>query len=163
LYDCLATVLDISSPAQAAPEVPRARKLLPNARILVAEDNAVNQRVLLRLLDKIKCRVDVAANGLEALEAIKRLPYDLILSDCQRPEMDGFTATRMIRNHENSQGETARRIPIVALTANAMQGDRAKCLEAGMDDYLAKPVNADLLFDMIEHWIGLNRTAAGSS
>ena len=178
LYDCLATVLDIASPVGVEVETPPARRLAQNARILIAEDNTVNQKVLLRLLDRIKCRTDVAANGIEAIEALKRLPYDLVLMDCQMPEMDGFAATRMIREYEEQikRGEAVpslnssfgaswsqtRRIPIVALTANAMHGDKARCLEAGMDHYLSKPVNSDLLFEVIERWIGLDQAVAES-
>jgi CheY-like chemotaxis protein len=116
---------------------------LPSAiRVLVAEDNAINQKVAMRLLEKLGCRVDVAATGKEAVEMIELLPYDLVFMDCQMPEMDGFEATRLVRQKEMVTG---RHVPIVAMTAHAMQGDRENCLAAGMDDYIAKPVQQQQL------------------
>jgi PAS domain S-box-containing protein len=142
-------------------DAPSAERVPIRARILVAEDNVVNQKVASRILEKMGARVDVVANGLEALAALSRLPYDLVLMDCQMPDMDGFKAAESIRAMEASirNGEVAGapgtsfaldrsesgHIPIIALTANAMQGDREKCLAAGMDYYLAKPVGAPAL------------------
>ncbi|MGB0910013.1 MAG: response regulator [Nitrospirales bacterium] len=128
-------------------------------KILVADDHRVNQQLAVLMLEKIGHRADVVANGLEAIEAMCRISYDLILMDGQMPEMDGYEASRRIRiaestNHQNtdSNRETPR-IPIIALTANAMQGDREKCLEAGMDDYLAKPMKPDQLAEILEKWL----------
>ena len=119
-------------------------------RILLVEDNLVNQKVAVHILQKGGYRCDVAANGLEAVEALSSLPYDLVFMDCQMPEMDGFAATAAIRYREEEQGT---RIPIIAMTANAMQGDRERCLEAGMDDYISKPVRPEDLLAMLEKWL----------
>jgi signal transduction histidine kinase/ActR/RegA family two-component response regulator len=118
-------------------------QLLPSAiRVLVAEDNVINQRVAVRMLERFGCRVDVAANGNEAVEMIQLLPYDLVFMDCEMPDMDGFEATAMIRANERITGG---RLPIIAMTAHAMEGDREKCLAAGMDGYISKPVRMEQL------------------
>ena len=119
-----------------------------SGRVLVAEDNIVNQRIATRLLQNHGCRADVVANGKEAVEMIANIAYDLVLMDVQMPEMDGFAATREVRR---SGGRHAA-VPIVAMTANAMQGDREKCLEAGMNDYLSKPVHRDDLLRVLRSW-----------
>ncbi len=116
---------------------------LPPLRILVAEDNKVNQMVALRILDKLGYRGDIAANGLEVLEAVKRQPYDVILMDMQMPEMDGVTATREVIQLFQTLAQPRPRI--IAMTANAMESDRQACLEAGMDDYVSKPISLEEL------------------
>ncbi|MBP1625910.1 MAG: putative Histidine kinase [Holophagaceae bacterium] len=119
------------------------------AAILLVEDNLVNQRVALAILKKMGLKADVAVNGREALDAARHKAYDVILMDCQMPEMDGFQATRLIRDTE---GE-GRRVPILAMTANAMHGDKERCVEAGMDDYIAKPVTLDSLMVLLRRWL----------
>ncbi len=128
-------------------------------KILLAEDNIINQKVAVRMFERLGHRVDVVANGLEAVEALSRIGYDLVFMDCQMPEMDGFEATREIREQEQSGGlgpppvqSSRRRIPIIAMTANAMQGDREACLQVGMDDYVSKPVTSDALAVVFERW-----------
>ena len=117
-------------------------------RILLAEDNIVNQKIGSALLERLGCRVDVAANGREAVEMARQFPYDLILMDCGMPEMDGFAATQGIRLEEEGNG----RVPIVALTAHAVDGMREQCLNAGMDDYITKPVTPANLERVLAQW-----------
>jgi len=137
-------------PLPAVEEVPRvAEGEVSTARILVTEDNAVNQRVAIAILGKLGFSADVANNGQEAVEMVGANLYDLVFMDCQMPVMDGFQATRAIREKEGG----ARRVPILAMTANAMQGDRERCLEAGMDDYISKPVTIVDLKGALHRWL----------
>lgn len=117
-------------------------------RILVAEDNAVNQKVAVRMLERMGLRPDVAANGREAVALCAMLPYDLVFMDCHMPEMDGYAATAAIRRHYHGE----RRVPIIAMTAEAMEGCRENCLAAGMDDYIAKPIRPDDLTEALRRW-----------
>jgi PAS domain S-box-containing protein len=129
-----------------------------HSHVLVVEDNIVNQQVVARMLEKVGYRVDTVGNGLEALAALRKTSYSLVFMDCQMPEMDGFTATREIR-----KGETAgQHIPIIAITASAMAGDREKCLKAGMDDYISKPVRMEDIWNIVEKWNGAGLNNPGS-
>ena len=122
------------------------------ARILLAEDNITNQQVALGILKKLGLRADAVANGAEAVKALETIPYDLVLMDVQMPEMDGLEATRRIRNPQSAVVQITR-IPIIAMTAHAMQGDRERCLEAGMNDYVSKPVSPQALAEALEKWL----------
>ncbi len=111
--------------------------------VLIAEDNAINLKVVVRRLNLAGHRTTVATNGFEAVAAYERQPFDIVLMDVQMPEMDGLEATAIIRRKEQ---ETGRHVPIIAMTAHAMKGDRERCLEAGMDEYVSKPIDFNLLF-----------------
>ena len=137
--------------ALAAEPAAGATASLAGARILVVEDNAVNRKVALRMLERLGVRADTAADGRQALAAIEEHAYDLVLMDCLMPEMDGYEATQALRIREEGTG---RRLPIVAMTANAMEGDRERCLAAGMDDYIPKPVRPETLRAVLERWLG---------
>lgn len=119
-------------------------------RVLIAEDNSVNQKVLVRLLEKREVRADVAANGMEAVDMWRDFPYDLILMDCRMPEMDGYEATRRIRVHEQGRAH----VPIVAVTAHVGEGERQRCLASGMDGYLQKPFQQPDLDKVLQQYLG---------
>ncbi len=176
LYRCLTTALGTSSqstikdhensPTLITRHTLEEAEKRSRTRILLAEDNIVNQKVATKMLDKLGYRVDVVANGEEATEAVTRIAYDVILMDCQMPEMDGHEATRAIRARESleAKGEGDKKdshnsarlrphIPIIALTANAMKGDRERCMESGMDDFLSKPINMEQLNEILQRWV----------
>jgi signal transduction histidine kinase/DNA-binding response OmpR family regulator len=157
LFDCISAVVSRNTPKQklAKTRIITAHSLeqireRSRLHILVAEDNLVNQKVAVRTLEKLGFRAQIASNGREALQALDRTSFDLVLMDCQMPEVDGFEATRRIRARERASD--GARLPIVAMTANAMTGDREQCLAAGMDDYIAKPFNPQELVRIIERW-----------
>lgn len=181
LFDCLATVLGVPL---ADPEASAARQrseTLPSAArlpdpsgpveaqdsnrplVLVAEDNRVNQMIVVVTLEKLGYRADVVENGKQAVAAVQGKIYDTVLMDCQMPEMDGYEATREIRRWEATDG-SGRHIPIVAMTANAMKGDRERCLSAGMDDYISKPARPEELERVLAEWASLRvrRVAAAA-
>jgi signal transduction histidine kinase/DNA-binding response OmpR family regulator len=148
LFDAIATSLAGNIGQQPARPAERAApaRMRTDVRVLLAEDNPVNQKVAVRQLEKLGVAADAVANGVEAVEAVSRHDYDLLLLDVQMPEMDGFAAARELRK----RGAT---LPIVALTANALAGDRERCLAAGMDDYLSKPIHEEELLRVLERFL----------
>lgn len=122
----------------------------PGKRVLLVEDYVLNQEIMQDMLELMECRVDIAENGKQALEMVEKNPYDVILMDIQMPEMDGYATTREIRKLEVGKKHSA----ILAITANALVGDREKCIDAGMDDYLPKPVELDKLENLLKKYIG---------
>jgi len=127
--------------------------------VLVAEDNVVNQKVAVRMLERVGLRPDVAANGREAVEMCALRPYDLIFMDCQMPEMDGYAATAEIRKRLGPD----RWVAIIAMTAEAMEGARERCIGAGMDDYITKPVRLDEMIEALQKWVPVAVPAGTSS
>jgi len=154
LYDTILTVLELAQKPAMTEKILVTRHILKTKtqkhfKILVVEDNIVNQKVAARMLESAGYRCDVAADGLEALEALSRIPYDIVFMDCHMPEMDGYQATEEIRKRE----AVDRHTPIIAMTANAMSGDRDLCLKAGMDDYISKPVKVEDLNNILEKYL----------
>jgi len=125
-------------------------KKSPSTKILIAEDNKVNVKVLLLLLEPFKFECDTVENGREAVEAVRNKTYSLILMDCHMPKMDGFEATQIIRQHEKGTGSHK---PIIAVTALSTEADKKKCLEVGMDDHIAKPIDRHILYDKLNYWL----------
>ena len=158
LYDCLRMVMGPSSaasPQTVQPKIVTVHSLkeaadLRRPRVLLAEDNQTNQMAAIRMLQMLGYQVDVAVNGLEAVEACRKIDYGIVLMDNQMPEMDGLTAAREVRKFEQLHGKPP--VTIIALTANAMQGDREKCMAAGMNDYLSKPFKVVQLSQVLERW-----------
>ena len=154
---CIKSELSSWTAIAAQPQHPEPEMQIENtpecgkANILLVEDSRVNQMVAKAMLHKMGFNVDVAENGLEALDALGSQPYDLVLMDCQMPEMDGYEATRIIRS--GSRQTIKKDVPIVAMTANAIVGDREKCLGAGMNDYLTKPIIPERLLSSLEKWL----------
>jgi two-component system, sensor histidine kinase and response regulator len=164
LYDCLLTILGREQTERTSNQpriitrhtVTENRKR--NTRILLAEDNKINQKLALKILENMGYTADIAQNGLEAVQYQESCPYDVVLMDVQMPEMDGITAARTIREKEKqasneSLRENGRHAVIIAMTARAMKGDKEKCLEAGMNDYISKPINGKEMVECIERWI----------
>jgi two-component system, sensor histidine kinase and response regulator len=162
LYDCLAGVMvePPGGPFAGNGELPEA-KLRFEAAILVAEDNPVNQDVVEHMLKILGCSVEIAENGVEVVASAEKGGFDLIFMDCQMPLMDGFAASGAIRDREAAKG--LGRLPIVALTANAIAGDRERCLAAGMDDYLSKPFDLGQLRLVLQRWIPGKAVPGGSA
>jgi len=155
LYECITKVLGLGDQTPVVPEATALKQASSkvasrSTRILVAEDNSFNQKVAQGILGKLGYKSDVAANGLETVRALELFDYDIVLMDCMMPEMDGFEATAMIRNPESKV--LNHKVPIIAMTANAMMGERERCIKAGMDDYLPKPVRKDDLAAVLEKW-----------
>jgi len=164
IRDCLTNLLDptaapqqASMPAGPAPAI-TAIAAASDSRILLAEDNTTNQLVALKILEKMGFKADAAGNGLEAVEALRKRRYDVVLMDCQMPEMDGFEAAQCIRDPKS--GVLNPNIPIIALTARALSGDRDRCLQAGMNDYLTKPIRAEEVGAALKRWIGAQPVTA---
>jgi CheY-like chemotaxis protein/HPt (histidine-containing phosphotransfer) domain-containing protein len=164
IIDCLSTVLAGPAVTQQAQSIATYHTIREmgrgGVRILLAEDNITNQQVALGILKKLGLRADAVANGAEAVKALETLPYDLVLMDMQMPEMDGLESTQCIRNPQSAVRN--HQIPIIAMTAHAMQGDREKCIGAGMNDYLTKPVSPQALVEALDKWLPKEPAAAAT-
>ncbi len=155
LYNALVSVMGMSSgqnTSRSRTKQEENETALFEGSILVVEDNLVNQAVVVAMLENLGCQAEVVGNGLEGISALSRFPYDLVLMDCHMPEMGGIEATEIIRSHEKKEGE-GKHIPIVAITAQVIQGDRDECLKAGMDHYLSKPIQQDALQGVLERYL----------
>src|SRR5207253_2599240 len=152
LRDCLAALDGTAEtvPQPSAPAMPVPPDGVAGARVLLVEDNPVNLEVAVGILESCGCQVETATNGVEALDRYADREYSLIFMDCQLPGMDGFEATAAIRKQETDPN---RRVPIVALTASAIEGDREQCLAAGMDDYLPKPFTTEQMRSVLATWL----------
>jgi len=162
LLECLHQLFEATSTSNLDSKTVKREDSRPNlpqysgARILLVEDNLVNQEVANATLQQFHCTVEIANNGQEALNLLEQNVYDLVLMDCQMPVMDGFRATELIRERERravKSGKSVRRLPIVALTAHAISGDRDRCVAAGMDDYLSKPFARESLIAILNRWL----------
>ena len=160
LFSCLSRVMTMQPGApmdawagESAPAVAAAPARAAGPKILVVEDNPVNREVAVGMLENLGCTIETAENGWLAIEAMNTQAYDAVLMDCQMPVMDGLTATGEIRRREQTSG--AARVPVIALTANAMEGDRERCLAAGMDDFLSKPFTQQQLATLLRRWLAL--------
>lgn len=142
-----------SSAPDVEPQAPDAGRQW--ARVLVVEDNAANLKVAVRMVERLGYRADVAATGAEAVAMLGHADYDAVLMDCQMPEMDGYEATRRVRGNERG----GRRVPIIAMTAAAQSGDRERCLAAGMDDYISKPVKLHVVAAVLERWLAASKVS----
>jgi two-component system sensor histidine kinase/response regulator len=169
LYNCLLTASEASAQSVAPAPQPKAPPIIDltplQGRILLAEDNPINQEVAVGMLESLGCQVDVVATGLQAVEALERGSYDAVLMDCQMPEMGGLEATRIMREREAvpTISRAVRHTPIIALTAHALPSDREQCLAAGMDDYLSKPFTLDALHATLARWLSQPSAAASAA
>jgi PAS domain S-box-containing protein len=153
LIDAIRSLLGQSAKAAPALEVPQALPSFQGRRLLLVEDNPINRKLALLVLKKFSIKVAVAHHGLEALDILGKESFDMVLMDCQMPEMDGFEATREIRRKERESQSS--RMPVIAMTANAMAGDRERCMEAGMDDYLSKPFTQEQFQALLAKWLSV--------
>jgi CheY-like chemotaxis protein len=151
LSEALRQLLGTTAAPASAPAAQYTEKFHGNARVLVAEDNPVNQEVAVAMLESLGCQVAVVANGQEAIEAMTRTTYELVLIDCHMPVLDGFAATAEIRRQEQADAQPA--VPIIALTANVIKGFREQCLAVGMNDYLSKPFTQEQLQTLLKQWL----------
>jgi PAS domain S-box-containing protein len=163
LHEALISIITSPHPGRSSDMVTEdslaVTKAGPRAHVLLVEDNPVNQKVASKMLEKLGCRIDVASNGVEAVEAVSGTDYSAILMDCQMPEMDGYEATRRIR----ALGDDGTHVPIIAMTASAMKGDEDRAREAGMDDYITKPVKVQALESILGQWIQPNHASIAAS